>query len=76
MQIVRHRPITRGVTELMYVGDDEAVEKAVGDFPQPLTTVVVGAAAVGVAMMLFGKKKKTKLAGFVATIPLIAATAI
>jgi hypothetical protein len=29
MQIVQHRPADRGVTTLMYVGDDAAVEQAV-----------------------------------------------
>ena len=33
MQIVRHRPAARGVTELMYVGDDQAVENAVAGRP-------------------------------------------
>jgi hypothetical protein len=31
MKIHYTAPVERGVTQLMYVGDDDAVEKAVGD---------------------------------------------
>jgi hypothetical protein len=44
MKIVKHPPITRGVTELMYVGDDQAVEKAVA-MPSTME-LALGAAGV------------------------------
>jgi hypothetical protein len=30
MQVIQHKPVARGVTQLMYVGDDQAVEQATG----------------------------------------------
>lgn len=43
MQIERHRPVARGVNQLMYVGDDQAVESAVR-MPSPLVLVAIAAA--------------------------------
>lgn len=43
MHIVHHKPAARGVSQLMYVGDDQAVENAV-TAPTPMFRlgVVVG----------------------------------
>ena len=67
MQIVRHRPITRGVTELMYVGDDEAVEKATS---HRTAWALLAASGVGLLLMKFGKTKATKtIGGVIAVAP-------
>ena len=49
--IVENRPWTRGVTQLMYVGDDEAVENAVKPSGRELA---VGAVAAVVALQSRG----------------------
>lgn len=61
MKIVRHRPITRGVTELMYVGDDDAVDKATANMVAA-KSLVIGA---GVLIWALGKKRSTRTAGLV-----------
>lgn len=49
--IVENRPWTRGVTQLMYVGDDDAVENAV----KPTTgELAIGAVAAVVALQSRG----------------------
>jgi len=52
MQITHHKPAARGVSQLMYVGDDQAVEGATA----PLSLPVKLAIAAGVAWLLFGRK--------------------
>jgi hypothetical protein len=59
MHIVRHRPLTRGVTELMYVGDDEAVEKATAT-QSPLELL---AGAAGLLVAISAKNKTVKAIG-------------
>jgi len=62
MNISYKPPSDRGVTQLMYVGDDDAVEKAVA----PRTIVpgvsnLVLLAGVGIAAyMIFGRKKPAR----------------
>lgn len=55
MQLTINRsPMSRGVTQLMYVGDDEAVETAVA-IPKPSPKeLAVGAVAVVVALQSRG----------------------
>lgn len=36
MQITHHKPVVRGVSQLMYVGDDQAVEQAIRPLPAAL----------------------------------------
>jgi hypothetical protein len=57
MRIVRHRPITRGVTELMYVGDDQAVENAT----KTVSPIMVGAGLLGLYFALTAKSSTAKL---------------
>lgn len=52
MQITYNRPAERGVTTLMYVGDDEAVEKATAT--PSSKEMLVGIAAVIVALQSKG----------------------
>jgi hypothetical protein len=40
MKIVNHRPASRGVTQLMYVGDDEAVDGATSSMSKGLLAVL------------------------------------
>ena len=49
--ITHHKPAARGVSQLMYVGDDQATETALV-IPWP----VKAALALGVAWLLLGKK--------------------
>lgn len=73
MQISVHPPTDKGVTTLMYLSDDDAVEKAVSQ-PSPLKAAAVIAAAAyigrqlgsrggaimgaaGAAYYLFGRKR-------------------
>ncbi len=51
MQIEYHKPAARGVATLMYVGDDQAVERAVAA-PTPLE---MGLGVLGVALALLGR---------------------
>jgi hypothetical protein len=51
MHLVRHPPAARGVSQLMYVGDDQAVERATG-VSLPIKLAI--AAAIG--WLLFGRK--------------------
>lgn len=51
LQIDR-RPMSRGVTQLMYVGDDEAVEKATS-----VNVDLIPAIAAGLAFAQAGKSK-------------------
>lgn len=46
-KIIHHKPYARGVSQLMYVGDDEAVEKALA-----MRTVGLGIAGVVLWMIL------------------------
>lgn len=46
------KPMTRGVTHLMYVGDDEAVEKALD--PGSRNELIAGAVAAVVALQSRG----------------------
>jgi hypothetical protein len=41
MQIVHHKPAARGVNQLMYVGDDQAVEGATSTMSLPVKTAIV-----------------------------------
>ncbi len=50
MDIIQHKPVARGVNQLMYVGDDQAVEG-----PYTLTLPVKVAIALAAAWLLFGK---------------------
>lgn len=52
MQIVHHKPAARGVTQLMYVGDDQAVEQATG----VSLGVKVGVVLV-LGWLLFGRRR-------------------
>lgn len=45
MQIVNHKPAARGVSQLMYVGDDQAVEHATGGLSTPVKLAIAGALA-------------------------------
>jgi hypothetical protein len=45
MQIVHHKPAARGVSQLMYVGDDQAVEGATSAISLPVKIAI--AAAIG-----------------------------
>ncbi len=51
MQITHHKPAARGVSQLMYVGDDSAVESAT-----MLSWPVKAALALGVAWLLLRKR--------------------
>lgn len=63
MKIVRHAPITRGVTDLMYVGDDDAVDKVTSS-PD---TLVAAAGVFGALAHIFGATKTTRrIGGYVA----------
>jgi len=42
--IIEHKPRSRGVTQLMYVGDDQAVEGATG-MNKPLVAAAIGCLA-------------------------------
>lgn len=50
MKIEHHKPAARGVATLMYVGDDDAVDKAVGR----LSRAEIGIGVVGIAAALMG----------------------
>jgi hypothetical protein len=52
MRLTHHKPAARGVNQLMYVGDDQAVESATG----ALSTPVKVAIAVVIGWLLFGGK--------------------
>lgn len=51
MQIEYHKPAARGVATLMYVGDDQAVARAVAA-PTPLEAAL---GALGLAAAVFGR---------------------
>lgn len=57
MQITRHRPVTRGVTELMYVGDDGASALPT---QHPALLVLAGGAAL---VAIFAKKPAARAIG-------------
>lgn len=50
MQIINHKPAARGVNQLMYVGDDQAVEQT-----SSLSTPVKIALVAGALWLLFHK---------------------
>lgn len=52
MKITHHKPFARGVNQLMYVGDDAAVESATGGWSTPVKVVIAAVAA----WLLFGRK--------------------
>jgi len=56
MNIVTHAPAARGVNQLMYVGDDQAVEASLGMSSRTLVAI----AAVGVLFWLFGGRKSMR----------------
>lgn len=43
MQIVHHKPAAKGVSQLMYVGDDQAVEGATSAMSLPVKVAIVAA---------------------------------
>ena len=45
MQIEHHKPAARGVSQLMYVGDDQATENSAGSLPTVVKVALVAAAA-------------------------------
>jgi hypothetical protein len=51
MQIVHHKPAARGVNQLMYVGDDQAVEGATS-----MSLPVKLAIAAVIAWLVLGKR--------------------
>lgn len=51
MQVIQHKPAARGVTQLMYVGDDQAVESATS-----LSLPVKVALVVALGWLLLGRK--------------------
>lgn len=51
MDIIQHKPVARGVNQLMYVGDDQATE---GSYSLTLPVKVV--IALAAAWLLFGKR--------------------
>jgi len=55
MQITKTRPFASGVTRLMYVGDDDAVEHALGMTADERTWLVIFLAGVGVGWLLSRK---------------------
>lgn len=59
MKIVRHAPITRGVTELMYVGDDDAVDKATSNW----NTMRYALMGIGALMFASSKSNVVKACG-------------
>lgn len=52
MKIERHKPVARGVNQLMYVGDDQAVESASSTWSLPMTIAAIAAAA----WLLWGRR--------------------
>lgn len=54
VEIDRSPPAARGVTQLMYVGDDEAVDKATAAVPPTTGTLAVGAISAVVALQSRG----------------------
>jgi len=50
IRITHHKPAARGVNQLMYVGDDQAVEGATGGVSTPVKVAI----AVVVGWLLFG----------------------
>lgn len=60
MQITYNRPVERGVTTLMYVGDDDAVDKATAAPSDK--EMLVGAAAAVVALQSKGITRLAALA--------------
>jgi hypothetical protein len=55
MQITHHKPAARGVTQLMYVGDDQAVETATQP-PTKLAALLALTVIVGAGWMLLQGK--------------------
>ncbi len=52
MRLTHHKPAARGVNQLMYVGDDQAVESAASGMPASVKVAV----AVVVGWLLLGTK--------------------
>ena len=51
MQITHHKPAARGVSQLMYVGDDQALETAT-TIPWPLKAAL----ALGITWLIFRRR--------------------
>lgn len=45
MQITHHKPAARGVSQLMYVGDDQATENTAGSLPAVAKVALIAVAA-------------------------------
>jgi hypothetical protein len=52
MKVTHHKPTVRGVNQLMYVGDDHAVESATTDWSTPVKVAIAAVAA----WLLFGRR--------------------
>jgi hypothetical protein len=52
MQIVHHKPAARGVSQLMYVGDDQAVEGVTTSLSMPVKVAI----AVALGWLLLRSK--------------------
>ncbi len=64
MQIEHHPPAARGVSSLMYVGDDEAVENAiVGYCTLEPSMMEIGVGVAGLALYVFGKGTARTIGG-------------
>jgi len=58
MQITKTRPFASGVTRLMYVGDDDAVEHALGMTADERTWLWIFLAGLGVGYLLRGSLRR------------------
>jgi hypothetical protein len=52
MRLTQHKPMARGVNQLMYVGDDQAVEGVTAGLSTPVKVAIV----VLAGWLLFGRK--------------------
>lgn len=62
MQVIQHKPITRGVTELMAVGFGDTVEQATN--PPTISNTQLALAGVGLLAGLLAKNKFVKAVGW------------
>lgn len=51
MAVTHHKPTVRGVSQLMYVGDDQAVENAI-TLPVPVKIAI----GIAIGWFLFGRR--------------------
>lgn len=56
MKVETSPPAARGVNQLMYVGDDQAVESAATHIASPAVLVAIGAIAL-VGWLVFGGRR-------------------